>query len=135
MRRVCLVVQAASKLLPTELICTGQIWEEREVGEFAPGSPCFLALLSRAGLPPCQLGVGVRAGLSLDGGTGRLSLQSPKVPILHCPSQLLVAHLLVRVTGFQKLGPSPPATLLCGTWGPGELGACLRGLLVTSEPL
>lgn len=43
----------ASTLLSVELICTGRIWEEREVGEFASGSPCFLALLPRAGLPPC----------------------------------------------------------------------------------
>lgn len=56
MHCVRLVVRVASKLLPTELLYMGQIWEEREVGEFAPGSPCFLALLSRAGLPPYQLG-------------------------------------------------------------------------------
>lgn len=61
----------------------GQIWEEREAGEFAPGSRRFLALLPRAGLLPCRSEIGVRAGLSLDGGTGRLSLQSPKVSSLH----------------------------------------------------
>lgn len=76
MHYVGLVVQIASKLLSTELICMGQIWEEREVEEFAPGSPCFLDLL------PSQ-GAGVRAGLSLNGGTARLSLQSPKVSSLH----------------------------------------------------
>lgn len=33
------------KPLSTKLINMGQIWEGREVGEFAPSSLCFLALL------------------------------------------------------------------------------------------
>ena len=73
MHCVGLVDQVASKLLSAELI-----WEEREVGESAPGSPCFLALLSRAGLPPCQLG---------SWGKGwwdwKAKPQSPKVSSLH----------------------------------------------------
>lgn len=52
MHCVGLVVQVASQLPSVELIYTGRIWEEREVGDFASGSPCFLALLPRAGLPP-----------------------------------------------------------------------------------
>lgn len=55
MRCVCLVVQAASKLLPTELICTGQIWEEREVGEFAP-QPLLPGSAFQGWSSPCQLG-------------------------------------------------------------------------------
>lgn len=60
MHYVGLVVQIASKLLSTELICMGQIWEEREVEEFAPGSPCFLDLPPRASLSPCQSGSRVK---------------------------------------------------------------------------
>jgi hypothetical protein len=43
---------------------------------------------------PCSIPDGERplAGLSLDGGTGKLSLQSLKVSDHTSPSQLLVTH-------------------------------------------
>lgn len=78
MHCVGLVDQVASKLLATELI-----WEEREVGEFALGSPCLLALLSRAGLPPCQLGSWGKGWPQLGWWDWKAAPQSPKVSSLH----------------------------------------------------
>lgn len=78
MHCVGLVDQVASKLLSADLI-----WEAKEVGEFAPGSPCFLALLSRDGLPPCQLGSWGKYWPQPGWWDWKAEPQSPKVSSLH----------------------------------------------------
>lgn len=60
MHCVRLVVRVASKLLPTELLYMGQIWEEREVGEFAPAAPVSWLCCPGLVFLHTSWGVGVR---------------------------------------------------------------------------